>query len=133
YPRSTPLEVREARFPHEPVRDDSPGYANLHLFGFQIRRRSLHESLHQLRRRVCPPELVRKRGVTPRHNLFQLLLPLLKLVLWFKLQDERSFLVAWHASIATPGMDEQLMCARRSSIPPDLHRAGLTTCCANHN
>src|ERR1700682_4115690 len=88
---SRTLQMRKTRLPHQSVGNDAPGDTHLALVRFQFRPGRLTELASQGRRSVRPTEFP-GIGIEPqRLNLLKFLLPLLKLVLRFKLQARIPF------------------------------------------
>jgi hypothetical protein len=80
----------KARLAHQPQGNQPSRDADFVLFGFQLCGRLSAKPIHKGRWRVGPPKFPRKRFISKSLNLFEFLLPLLKLVARLKLQG-RSF------------------------------------------
>jgi len=55
------LQMREARFSHQPIADDAARNANFTLLGVKLRRRRRRVFFDDRRRRLGPTKLARKR------------------------------------------------------------------------
>src|SRR5579859_1955587 len=97
------LQMGKTRFPHQPVRNDSPRHSNFLFLRFQfpgLRRRVL---AHQIRRRVAPAKFPWKCFKSKSLYLLQLFLALFKLVTRLELQGEVPFPSGCKRSIKASG------------------------------
>src|SRR5713226_3621809 len=100
-------QVREARFPHEPKRNDAPSDAHFRFSGFELSRGAIAESFHQSGDCVRPTKLVGIGIEAQSLDLLELFLALVKLVARLKLQQKIPFHMECTASIAARGVTRQ--------------------------
>src|SRR5579871_965793 len=92
-PSTTSLNMCKSGLAHQPVGDDSARHTDIQLFCLKLSCGRILVLFHKLGSGCRPAELVGIRVLPRFPNLFKLLQPLLKLVLWLKFQISSSFLL----------------------------------------